>query len=128
MCIVGAIWVFMTPSFKISNNEYPFAYFFYLLFINAVQSIFFVPINFTPASFYAKISDEKIGCTYMTFLNAISAFGSAWPNTVAFFIASLLTTKNCTNNQSGSSSSNMLISTFENNFCRNEHESKVNLQ
>jgi hypothetical protein len=64
----------------------------------------------------------------MTFLNAISAFGSAWPHTVAFFIASLLTTKNCTNNQSDSSSSNMLISTFENNFCRNEHESKVNLQ
>jgi PAT family acetyl-CoA transporter-like MFS transporter 1 len=75
MIIVSAFWVYITPSFKDSNNEYPFIFYIYCLIINAVHSIFIYTIFVAPSAFFAKISDEKIGGTYMTFLNTLSTLG-----------------------------------------------------
>ena len=75
MIIVSAIWVNITPSFKDSNNEYPFSYYIICLLINAVHSIFIYTIFVAPSAFFAKVSDKKIGGTYMTFLNTLSTLG-----------------------------------------------------
>ena len=75
MSIVCAVWVYVTPSFKDSNNEYPFSYYIICLLINAVHSIFIYTIFVAQVSFFAKVSDKKIGGTYMTFLNTMSNLG-----------------------------------------------------
>jgi MFS transporter, PAT family, solute carrier family 33 (acetyl-CoA transportor), member 1 len=75
MSVVCAIWVYVTPLFKDSNNEYPFNYYIICLLINAVHSVFIYTIFVAQVSFFAKVSDKKIGGTYMTFLNTMSNLG-----------------------------------------------------
>jgi len=38
-------------------------------------------------SFNAKVSDPRIGGTYMTMLNTLANLGGNWPNTVAMWFA-----------------------------------------
>ena len=73
---MSAAWVYVTPLFKDANNEYPFSYFVICLIINSVHCIFIYTIFVAPSAFFAKISDKKIGGTYMTFLNTLSTFGN----------------------------------------------------
>ena len=61
MIVLSAFWVYITPWFKDSNNEYPFIFYIYCLIINAIHSIFIYTIFVAPSAFFAKISDEKIG-------------------------------------------------------------------
>jgi PAT family acetyl-CoA transporter-like MFS transporter 1 len=75
MGIVVACWVYATPWFKDSNNEYPFYYFLLCLLINSVHSVFTYSMFVSQMAFFAKISDKAIGGTYMTFLNTISNMG-----------------------------------------------------
>ena len=75
MSVVCAVWVYVTPSFKDSNNEYPFSYYIICLLINAFHSVFIYTIFVAQVSFFAKVSDKKIGGTYMTFLNTMSNLG-----------------------------------------------------
>jgi hypothetical protein len=70
-----AFWVYVTPLFKDSNNEYPFYYYIVCLFITSIHSIFTYAMFVSQMSFFSKISDKKIGGTYMTFLNTISNMG-----------------------------------------------------
>jgi len=47
-------------------------------------------------SFFNRISDPKIGGTYMTLLNTVANLGSKWPTSVVMFLVEPLTTKGCT--------------------------------
>jgi PAT family acetyl-CoA transporter-like MFS transporter 1 len=73
--IVGAIFVYLTPSFKDENNEYPFYYYILCLLVNSIHSIFTYSMFVSQMAFFAKISDKRIGGTYMTFLNTASNMG-----------------------------------------------------
>lgn len=75
MGLVTASWVYITPTFRDANNDYPFYYYIICLLINALHSVFAYTIFVTQVSFFAKVSDKKIGGTYMTFLNTISNLG-----------------------------------------------------
>jgi PAT family acetyl-CoA transporter-like MFS transporter 1 len=149
MSVVCAIWVYVTPLFKDSNNEYPFNYYIICLLINAVHSVFIYTIFVAQVSFFAKVSDKKIGGTYMTFLNTMSNLGKLknvfilflfkfqifkggnWPTTSALYLASYITIKNCVYKNenlvvSNGSSVASVITVLEKNFCSTDDESKVN--
>jgi hypothetical protein len=67
--------VYYTPRFKDENGEYPYKYFaiysVFMVFFSIIESTSFV----TQMAFYAKVSDEAIGGTYMTMLATISNLG-----------------------------------------------------
>jgi len=48
-------------------------------------------------SFFNRVSDERIGGTYMTLLNTVANLGSKWPSSLVMFLVDPLTTKACTN-------------------------------
>ena len=73
--IVTAIWVYVTPSFRDAQGDYPLYYYCICLLINAVHSIFTYSMFVSLMSFFAKVSDKKIGGTYMTFLNTVTNMG-----------------------------------------------------
>lgn len=73
--IVIAVFVYLTPSFKDANNEYPFYYYILCLLVNSIHSIFTYSMFVSQMAFFAKISDKRIGGTYMTFLNTASNMG-----------------------------------------------------
>ncbi len=75
MGAVSCVWVYMTPYFKDSKNDFPFYYYLICLLINACHSIFAYSMYVAVICFFARISDKKIGGTYMTFLNTLSNIG-----------------------------------------------------
>jgi PAT family acetyl-CoA transporter-like MFS transporter 1 len=73
--LVCAVFVYATPYFKDANNDYPAYYYALCLTINVLYTFFAVAMNSALVAFYAKISDKKIGGTYMTYLNTVSNMG-----------------------------------------------------
>lgn len=116
MGLVTAGWVYVTPYFKDSNNEYPFYYYALCLIINILHSVFAYSMFVSQMSFFAQISDKKIGGTYMTFLNTLSNLGGNWPSTSALYLASFLTFKSCLVNDS----TNTTQITHLTNTCAND--------
>ena len=74
-CLLMVFWVFLTPSFKDSNNQYSFYYYLICILINALNSTVATTQSVTQMSFFTRISDETVGGTYMTLLNTISNIG-----------------------------------------------------
>ena len=52
--------------------------------------------------FFAKVSDPKVGGTYMTLLNTLSNLGGNWPSTLALWLVEPLTWKECSVSSVGS--------------------------
>jgi PAT family acetyl-CoA transporter-like MFS transporter 1 len=76
MSVVVAVWVYITPLFKDSSNEYPIYYYILCLIINSVQTVFTYSMFVSQMAFFAKVSDPQIGGTYMTFLNTVTNMGN----------------------------------------------------
>lgn len=140
MGLVVAGWVYVTPQFRYGENEFPLYYYVICLLINMAHTVFAYTMFVSQMSFYAQISDKSIGGTYMTFLNTISNLGGVWPQTVALYLANVLTFKYCSSDillastKSASSLNNSTnltesLQLIENNTCSSEVLSKdcVNL-
>lgn len=75
LTVVLTVWVYYTPLFKNSNDEYPLQYFFLYILLNGLYSFVFSIMALSKTAFFTQISDKKIGGTYMTLLNTISNIG-----------------------------------------------------
>lgn len=86
--ILGCSFVLLSLSFDLDFNSLP-VYTVLLalsLALAAIQQIVFT----ATMSFYAKIADESIGGTYMTFLNTLNNLSSLLPNQmVLYFVGKL---------------------------------------
>lgn len=130
MTVILALWVYMTPMFKDSNNEYPWMFFFVYAMINGIYSLIFSAMSFTKGFFFTQISDKSIGGTYMTLLNTISNIGVVWPATLALYLVEILSFKKCELNSFDifkNSSTNLknLLRSIEKNTCETDFEIKV---
>lgn len=124
MNIIGAIWIYFTPLFKDSNNDYPLYYYLLCLLINSIQSIFTYSMFVSQMAFFSRVSDKKIGGTYMTFLNTITNMGGNWPTTMALYLANFLTVKNCVLNPSTPTDNSTILDSISQNACSDEVESE----
>ena len=48
-------------------------------------------------AFFNRVSDERIGGTYMTLLNTVANLGSKWPASLVMFLVDPFTTRKCSN-------------------------------
>ena len=92
LTLVGAYIVYWFPSHPKDHNFWCFAVVFlaqlaYSLFSNAM----FV----SQCAFFAEISDEKIGGTYMTLVNTLANLGGTWPKFFVLWLVDVLTVKVC---------------------------------
>jgi len=142
--LVLAMWIFITPYFRDLNNEYSLTYFVLYIILNSSYSFVFALMGLTKSTFFTRISDEKIGSTYMTLLNTVSNFGisfffflfpkyefiflffstaSHWPTTIALYLIDLLSLKNC--NKVIVPTHPKLELLIEQNVCSTETEAKI---
>lgn len=71
------LFIYYTPLFQDkSNGEYPLTYFLICLVLLSVFSFIETTMFMSQLSFNAKISDEIIGGTYMTFLTTLGNLGT----------------------------------------------------
>lgn len=130
--IMLALWVYFTPWFKDSNNEYPWIFFISYAVLNGVYSLIFSSLSLTKTMFFTQVSDKSIGGTYMTLLNTISNIGVAWPATLTLYLVDALSFKNCVANSIHDSIlldktnkqdfNQIIIDTSNKNTCSNENE------
>nr|XP_039263177.1 acetyl-coenzyme A transporter 1-like [Styela clava]XP_039263178.1 acetyl-coenzyme A transporter 1-like [Styela clava] len=90
-----AVIVYWTPYLKQEDGTYSYTYFTFILLIYAAHQIALYSMFVSTMSFNAKISDPKIGGTYMTLLNTVSNLGGNWPSTTALWFVDNLTWNYC---------------------------------
>lgn len=66
-------------------------YFFLLCYEQVTLYCMFVAIM----AFHARISDPRVGGTYLTLLNTLTNLGGNWCQTLALWLVDGLTWKNC---------------------------------
>lgn len=94
--VLVSYWVYLTPMFRDPlAGDYPFSYYTLTLLIQIVNSFvnyaLFVPFSW----FFARISDNTIGGTYLTFLNTMFNLGSSWMTTSSLYLMEFLNFKYC---------------------------------
>jgi PAT family acetyl-CoA transporter-like MFS transporter 1 len=70
-----AIFVYFTPSFQSPNKTFPWYYYTIAVGIYSIHQIFLYNMYVSQMAFFAKVSDPKIGGTYMTLLNTLGNLG-----------------------------------------------------
>ena len=90
-----ALFVYFTPSFQNYNQTFPWYYYALAVLIFGTQQIFVYSMFVSQMSFFAHVSDPKIGGTYMTLLNTLTNLGSNWVSTAVLYSADHLTWKAC---------------------------------
>jgi len=97
---VGVVYMYVVyatgQAVKTNNGEVPM---WLYLIIGAAAMLHQVAMNLmfvAQMSFFNRVSDERIGGTYMTLLNTIANLGSKWSSSLAMFLVDPLTTKGCT--------------------------------
>ncbi len=63
--------MYFIPKFKNSNNEFEYYFYFIYFIIFGVNTVLETIAFLSSTAFFAKISDELIGGTYMTLLGNI---------------------------------------------------------
>lgn len=96
--IIFPLFVWITPSMQLSVGEYPYYYYVLVLLFFGLHQVTLYSMFVAVMSFFAKISDPRIGGTYMTLLNTLSNLGGNWPSTIALWLVDSMTLKNCVGN------------------------------
>nr|CAG4649258.1 EOG090X04K8 [Scapholeberis mucronata]SVE93560.1 EOG090X04K8 [Scapholeberis mucronata] len=92
---VYAALVWVTPSFKNEEGQFPFYYYLLVVIIYAVHQVTVYSMFVAVMAFFAKVSDPAVGGTYMTLLNTVCNLGGNWPSTLALWSVDALTWKSC---------------------------------
>ncbi|CAF1373492.1 unnamed protein product [Didymodactylos carnosus] len=95
MGIIMALFVYLTPYFQNYNKTFPWYYYGIAIVIYAIHQVFVYNMFVSQMSFYATVSDPKVGGTYMTLLNTLSNLGTVWISTAVLYAADYLTWKTC---------------------------------
>nr|CAB3266228.1 acetyl-coenzyme A transporter 1 [Phallusia mammillata] len=95
-----ALLVYITPLFKEEDGTYPYSYFVFVLITYSCHQVALYCMFVSMMAFNAKISDPRIGGTYMTLLNTVANLGGNWPSTLALWFVDDLTTNYCVGGKS----------------------------
>jgi MFS transporter, PAT family, solute carrier family 33 (acetyl-CoA transportor), member 1 len=118
LTLVTAAIVWATPLI-VRGQDIPIYYYALLLISYAFYQIFLYAMFCSAMSFFAKISDLKVGGTYMTLLNTLHNLGGNWPNTLMLWLIDFITWKSCV---ASGNENNFSAPTLNNNTCQTHTE------
>lgn len=91
-----AMLVWSTPLIlKGRTHDIPYYYYGMVLVIYSLYQIFLYAMFCAAMAFFAKVSDPRVGGTYMTLLNTLCNLGGNWPNTFFLWLTEIITWKSC---------------------------------
>lgn len=94
--IVAAVLVWVTPFLVPDASQgLPFLYAVLLFVCYGLHQVCVYCMFVSIMAFFAKISDSKVGGTYMTLLNTVTNLGGNWPAMLALYFVDPLTSKVC---------------------------------
>ncbi|CAO1416279.1 unnamed protein product [Diamesa tonsa] len=115
-----ACFVWATPMMLGGRTDnIPIYYYVMLLLIYGCYQICLYSMFVACMAFFAKISDPRVGGTYMTLLNTLCNLGGNWPNTFFLWLTDVITWKSCV---AVGSEKNFSAQVLANNTCLNKVE------
>lgn len=87
--------VYFTPYLKQEDGSFSYTYFTGIMLVYAIHQVSLYSMFVSVMAFGAKVSDPKIGGTYMTLLNTVANLGGNWPATTALWFVDTLTWSYC---------------------------------
>lgn len=93
ICAVLMVW--RTPSMINNLGEASFALLLLLLTYNLFYDTCVNSMYLGMTAFFAKVSDPRVGGTYMTLWNTVENLGGTWPGTIALWMVDILTWQEC---------------------------------
>eukprot|EP00013_Stygamoeba_regulata_P020339 CAMPEP_0177654508 /NCGR_PEP_ID=MMETSP0447-20121125/14375_1 /TAXON_ID=0 /ORGANISM="Stygamoeba regulata, Strain BSH-02190019" /LENGTH=591 /DNA_ID=CAMNT_0019158173 /DNA_START=194 /DNA_END=1969 /DNA_ORIENTATION=- len=99
VCVAGPLLVYIYPGGDVSWTMYLAA-----LCVNLLSSFTSTVMFVCLGGFFARISDQSIGGTYLTLLNTISNFGGTWPRFFVLWLVDALSQSQCYPSTAASSS------------------------
>lgn len=93
VCAVLIVW--LTPSMINESGEAPFILLVMLFTYNILYDTCVNSMYLGMTAFFAKVSDPRVGGTYMTLWNTVENLGGTWPATMSLWMIDLLTWKDC---------------------------------
>lgn len=115
-----AMLVWSTPLIlKGRTNDIPYYYYGMVLVIYSFYQVFLYAMFCAAMAFFAKVSDPRVGGTYMTLLNTLCNLGGNWPNTFFLWLTEIITWKSCV---SDGSENDFGAPTLSNSTCASKIE------
>lgn len=98
VCAIVIVW--FTPTMISETGEAPYILLVILFTYNIIYDTCVNSMYLGMTAFFAKVSDPRVGGTYMTLWNTVDTLGGTWPATLSLWMIDLLTWKDCdlTNN------------------------------
>lgn len=118
--VIFSLWIYVTPFFKLENNEYHIFYYILTIILQGLHSITIYSTYMPLMYFFSSISDKNYGATYLTFFNTVSNVARSFTSTSTLYIADFLTYKYCRPEQASnvnSTLSNECITDWEKDNC-----------
>lgn len=115
-----AVLVWATPLIlKGRENDIPIYYYVMILVIYSFYQVFLYAMFCAAMAFFAKVSDPRVGGTYMTLLNTLCNLGGNWPNTFFLWLVEIITWKSCV---ADGSENDFSAATLDGNTCSSKLE------
>ncbi|CDJ41239.1 acetyl-CoA transporter, putative [Eimeria tenella] len=94
VCCIWAATVAATPF--LHNGDHSILFYVCLFVITTLYNVCSDLMFVSMMAFFARVSDPRIGGSYMTFLNTMANIGSQWPRAVSLWLMDPLTRRDCT--------------------------------
>lgn len=121
VCAVLIVWYI--PS-MMTSGEAPFILLFMLFTYNILYDTCVNSMYLGMTAFFAKVSDPRVGGTYMTLWNTVENLGGTWPATMSLWMIDLLTWKECDLSNTTIASNNTYNAAF-NTTCLDDVSEKL---
>ena len=95
MVLVCCVYMYFVRDLANEAGEYDYKLYVLSLLVFVVNTMIDLTRATSMASFMARVSDESIGGTYMTFLATLANLGGKFPSTGALYLINWLTIKYC---------------------------------
>ncbi|XP_026812243.1 acetyl-coenzyme A transporter 1-like [Rhopalosiphum maidis] len=99
--IAFALFIYYTPKLlSLDGHGYTSIYYYPLLiFLSSIQQILMHTMFISTLAFFSRISDCRIGSTYMTLLNTFANLAYIWTSTASLGLIDVLSFKECSPNK-----------------------------
>lgn len=88
-------FMYFLRDFKNSEGEYDYKFYITCVCVFAINTMVDLTRAVSMTAFIARVSDESIGGTYMTFLTTLANLGGKYPSTLALYMINWFTKKHC---------------------------------
>lgn len=95
-CLALTLLVFMAPLVMLENGGFPTIFYGAIITVFALDRAMSLAMWVAVIAFFARISDPKMGATYMSFFTTLNSLGTRWPISLNLWLVDKITYKHCT--------------------------------